>query len=274
MNAIRGTRSIRWIWFALPMALLAASPRAQLELCRPADVPADRIRYTWDAYNNNVLYVFHHGWDDSMFDLHFFEELLVPAPGWPWTSRLINDSLFDVQPIDDGFGFHIRQADAYVDFESTGTVKTLGNQILFEATVANYTPLYWTNGNALICFRSRNTESFQDYNGERVFLEKKSDGQLHSSYELFGRSSPMFGAYVNQTSSLYEPMVWKYDQSMTHWMTMVATPPFNITGNRDPGLNCIHTNVPLDIAAGGTATVRVTITFHELSGVGDWWNYE
>jgi hypothetical protein len=251
-------------------------PPIQFEFLFPADL-TPTITKQWDGAEKNVIYIKIKPWD-RLFDLHLFEDLVVPAKGYPakhfLNNRRLNADLWHWELKDGLWHFAIAQQEL-VDFEITGSLRPEGNQLIVDGTLTNHTADAWPDWcSGVICLRARNAAGFEDPQARHVYLHRQRDQQWVSALDIFGPFDPKhpnetkyIGGRVNipLKGETYGPDIIKRDLAEKHQIGIETTPAYNTMGNREPALNCIHSNLNLALAAGASKPFRIVLTFKDLN---------
>lgn len=260
--------------------LLAAAPAHAtntLRLVLSKDMPASKLRFTYDAWCPNVFYIVHEGWGGAIFDMHIFEDFLVQADGWPAkhfvNNRRIDESLFTWTKVSENeYAFSCVQEEL-IRFTLTGRVYTRGEQVLIEGEVLNRDDDDWSSL-ALMCFRARNNPDFWDTKGERIYVFHKDHDYAQAVYPLVGQTSQYFGFWLPPAP--YQGKLRKINNTYRRMVTVETNPCRFLMGNREVGICCLHCNVGVTAAPGTSQKFSTTITFQELlpSAAGAWAMYE
>jgi hypothetical protein len=246
-------------------------PNSPLRFMAPSRMP-ESMQKLWDGAVPNLVYLVHTGWGNAVFDLHLFEDLLVPAKGWPqkhyFNNRRLDADRWRWRAETDGWHFELDQQEL-INFRLEGRVWAEADAVRVEGRITNRGDVDWVGGGALMCLRTRNAPSFVDTIYRNVFLFPADGAPRVSVRTLLGvdydRKKPgsqFFFIGTNRPNQpRYEPHVLKLDREGRRRIEFSADPCSSLSGNREPLMNCIHANLALDVPKGQTGRFSATILF-------------
>jgi hypothetical protein len=243
-----------------------------------SDQVSSGMQQMWDGAAHNVLYITNTRWGQQMiFDLHLCEDLIVDTPAWP-AQHFVNNRRLDAdrwqwQERPDGWHFTLDQQDV-LNVHLEGRVWASGDQQLkIEGSLFNRMPQAWTNGTGLICLRTRNAAPFVDTTYQHVFLiPQAAPTQSLSVRQLLGTDfdpklpgSQFFNFWVAKPGMPhFLPAIRKTDVTGKRQVQLETAPAISLGGNRQPTMNCIHSNLAVNIAPGGYLHFTSIINFSDL----------
>lgn len=257
----------------LALALLLGVARLgfaeNLQFVLACDMPAEKLVYSYDARTSNVLYIIHNGWGGAIFEMHIFEDLLLPAWGWPtqhfFNGRRIDADLIEWARISDTrYDFHLRQQQV-LNYDLAGSVTIQNNHVVVGGKITNMDTQTWSNNAGLMCLRCRLNSDFHDTTGERIFVFDKTSGARENILTAAGYNDnyPYFGFSFPWAPC--KPRLQKVDTQLRRMVTLESDPCFSLMGNREEGISCIHANVRLDALPGETCRFTTTVTFDQIA---------
>lgn len=277
-NIIRIAASLALLLCTMPAIGQAKGDLLKLVLSK--DMPQSALHFSYDAYCPNVVYIVHSGWQNAIFDIHIFEDLVVPAKNFPAVhfvnNRKIDERLFEWTKDGNGYKYHIRQTEL-INFEMRGTIRPAGNQVIIEGQITNLDQYKWNFDYAigLMCFRCRNNPDFRDFNGERIWVYEAKTGAPHTIDSVAGHTSKYFNFFLAKNNGgPYAAKLKKSNKTLTRSVIVESSPVRTLLGNREDGICCVHTNFGLAAATGETVNYREVITFEDSAPMEDWCLYE
>ncbi|HPK01280.1 MAG TPA: hypothetical protein PLS90_02380 [Candidatus Sumerlaeota bacterium] len=257
---------------AIPDAAEPAGGGELLTLRVPPNMPA-AITGFWDGKVENVIYVIHKGWNSAIFDIHLFEDLLLPTTSDVRfnNNRKLDETLFRWKVVEPGreWNFYISQ-ESVLQFDMRGHVFVRGNEAVVEGEITNRSPLEWPHGEAqgLMCIRTRHNPDFWDQPGERI-LYYRTDGTTLTVARAIQSAErdtfPFFATPLHTNERDLLPRISKVNKTGDRRVTVESNPGSSLGGNRLDTMCCIHANVDLAAKPGETVYFQTVVRFEDLA---------
>lgn len=253
-----------------PLATQAYVTSSPLRILHPSQVP-QQLWKLWDGTSENLVYVVHTGWNNQLFDLHLFEELIiksdVPRERRNFNGRLLNGNLWRWDVRADGWHFELDQHEL-LDYRLEGRLWVEDTSLRVEGTLTNRMATPWEKGIGLICLRTRSAADFAgtDYLNAWIYPVGAPpitvNALLKGQDYIPGTDNKFFNVWVNHDDApKHEPRIAKTNKAGTRRIEAHIEPGGSLGGNREPGINCIHANLGIDLPAGQSMPFAYRVDF-------------